>query len=206
MPPYQGLEHHQRGMGATIVLFMIALIALVGAALAYANRGNPARISSESARVFSAVLLKQSADFRDAYSRFVFDGGDVATMTFNAAGVPAGDLFNPATQYGVYQAPPAQALAPGAVVARRYNRSIAVTGIGSTAPESIAWLADVAQPVCAQVNNQMYGTPAIPLAALTQAEVGAPGSTISLAPAGRATGCFATADNRFVFYSTLGES
>ena len=81
-------RHHlssQRGMGATIILFTIALIVLVGAALAYGSRGNSKAFSNESAKVFSSVLLKQSAEYRDAYNRYIFDGGIAANMTFDTA-------------------------------------------------------------------------------------------------------------------------
>lgn len=200
----------QRGMGATIILFTIALIVLVGAALAYASRGNPTAINTQGARVYSGVLLKQSADYRDAYSRYVFDGGVPGSMTFNASGLPTGDLFNPATQYGNYQAPPAQAMATGATAQWLYNKSITVTGVATGAADSVTYIPDVTQTVCSEVNNQMYGTPAVPISTgvALAAMAAASGTVIDTAASvtNRASGCFQTTDGKFVVYSTLAEN
>jgi len=202
---------HQRGMGATIVLFTIALIVLVGAALAYASRGNPSAQNTQGARVFAGVLLKQSADYRDGYSRFIFDGRDPATMTFNTALGATTDLFNPTLQLSTYQPPPSQAttVVSPTLPAWLYNVNAAVDGVGTTAPESITYVPAVTEVVCAQVNFQMYGSLVIPTSTLANsAAVGTSGATITTAsPAtpGRASGCIKLADNTHLFYSTLGE-
>lgn len=206
--PYKHISK-QRGMGATIILFTIALIVLVGAALAYANRGGTSAVNVQGARVYSAVLLKQSADYRDAYSRFVFDGGNSAAMTFNAANLPPGDLFNPATQYGVYQAPPPQALIAGAPLQWSYNSNVLVSGVGTAAgPESIAYVQKLTVDTCGQINNQMYGTTAIPAATIASTALASAGTAIdtSATVTGRSTGCLVTTDGVYVFYSTLAES
>jgi hypothetical protein len=197
---------HQRGMGATIVLFTIALIVLVGAALAYASRDNPTSISTQSARIYAAVLLKQSADYRDAYSRFIFDGGDASTMTFDQTASVG--LFNPTTQYGTYQLPPAQAVASGTTPAWSYNGSVLVNGVGTpTGAESITYVMGLSATVCGEVNNQLYGSATIPDVTPTSVQVAASGTTIDVTPAGRSIGCFKTAaPSKYVFYSTLGES
>lgn len=203
-----GYTNKQRGMGATIILFTIALIVLVGAALAYANRGGNSAVTVQGSRVYSAVLLKQSADYRDAYSRFVFDGGNGNTMTFNAAGLPAGDLFTPATQYGVYQAPPPQALTAGSPITWLYNANVLITGIGTTTgPESMTYVPRLTLDVCAQINNQMYGSTAIPTATVASTALATAGTTVDTSPSvGRSIGCFQTTDNVYVFYSTLAET
>lgn len=200
---------NQRGMGATVVPFTIALIILVGLALAYASRNSAPSVSSEGAKVYSAVMLKQSADYRDAYNRFVFDGGNAASMTFNASGLPAGDLFFPSTQYGVYQLPPAQVVTNGATPAWNYNPSVFVNGIGTASgPESIVYVPNLTQAVCAQINNQMYGSTTIPVVGIASSALATPGSVLDSGAAysGRSTGCVATSDARYVFYSTLAES
>ena len=201
-------RRRQTGLGATVILFTIALLILVGAALAYANRGNTGTINVQGAKVYSAVLLKQSADYRDAYSRFVFDGGNAATMTFNAAGLPAGDLFNPTTQYGVYQAPPPQAMNGGAAAAWSYNANVLVKGVGTDpGPEVLTYVPNLTQAVCQQINNQMYGTTAIPVATIASTALATSGTAVDTTPTvGRSTGCFATTDTVYVFYSTLAES
>lgn len=200
----------QRGMGATIILFTIALIVLVGAALAYASRGNPSAINTQGARVYSGVLLKQSADYRDAYSRYIFDGGVAANMTFNASGLPAGDLFNPTTQYGNYQAPPAQAMATGATPQWMYNKTIVVTGVGTATADSVTYIPDVTAATCGEVNNQMYGTSTIPVSTgVADLAAMATASTVidAVATAGnRASGCFQTVNGKYVVYSTLAEN
>ena len=201
---------HQRGMGATIILFTIALIVLVGAALAYASRGNPSAIGREGAKVYTAVLLKQSAEYRDAFSRFVFDGGNAGTMTFNATGLPPGDLFNPAAQLGTYQAPPPQVTTtPTATALWKYNNNIVVTGVGTGGSESLTYVTGLTLAACQAVNNQMYGTTSVPTTTIAAAALATGGTVVALTPStadGRASGCFQDSAAADVFYSSLGES
>lgn len=198
----------QSGMGATIILFTIALIVLVGAALAYATRGNPKAVNVQSARIFSGLVLKQSADYRDAYSRFIFDGGVASTMTFNASTPTNLDLFLPSAQYGTYQAPPSQAMNTGASAAWLYNNNVVVTNIGTALPDSIAYIPDVTLAVCTEVNNQMYGTASIPASGLANiaALSGNTAATVTMGSLTRSTGCFSTADTKYVVFTTLNEA
>lgn len=198
----------QRGMGATIVLFTIALIVMVGAALAYASRSNPSAINVQGAKVYSGILLKQSAEFRDAFSRYAFSGANTATMTFNAAGLPAGDLFTPSDQFGNYQTPPPQATtAPTTPSNWLYNANVPVLGIGTAAGESIVYVPDVNLATCQAVNLQMYGTTVIPVSTtVTTSNLATAGTAFDATPGGRATGCFQITGGTYVFYSTLNEA
>ena len=205
----RGYTNKQRGMGATIILFTIALIILVGAALAYANRGGSGSVNVQGARVYSAVLLKQSADYRDAYSRFIFDGSVTpSAMTFNVQPLASTDLFSPTNQYGVYQAPPPQSLLPAATAAWLYNPNVLVKGVGTDAgQDSITYVTQLNLETCKQINNQMYGTVAIPTATVASSTLATAGTAIDTSPTvGRSTGCMVTTDGIYVFYSTLAES
>ncbi len=195
----------QRGMGATIILFTIALIVLVGAALAYASRGNPSAANVQGGKVYASVLLKQSADYHDAYSRFIFDGGNAANMTFNGA-VTANELFNPATQYGTYQAPPPQSVIPPATPNWLYKSQAKVPAVGSGGTGSMIYVPNVTNEACIEVNQQLYGTRSIPSSATTTAALAATGLvTLDAALSGRATGCYVGTDATNVFYVTLNE-
>ena len=197
-------------MGATIVLFTIALIVLLGAALAYAGRDNPSTINTQSARIYAAVLLKQSADYRDAYSRFIFDGGDGSTMKFDQTATVG--LFNTTAQYGTLQLPPPQSgVKGGTAPVWAYNDKVLVSGVGTPAgTESVAYVIGVNQAVCSEVNNQMYGAPTIDsLSSLTPTDIATSPATFGLTPAGRSVGCFSIGSApavSYVFYTTLGES
>lgn len=209
MKKYSEFDYRSRqsGLGATVILFTIALLILVGAALAYANRGTAGSINVQGGKVYSAVLLKQSADYRDAYSRFIFDSGTAPT-SFNAPNLPAGNLFDPAKQYGLYQAPPPQSLTIGATPAWLYNSNVLVKGVGTdTGPEVVTYVSNLTQSVCQQINNQMYGTTAVPVATIASGALGTGGTSFDTSPTvGRSTGCFATTDTIYVFYSTLAET
>ena len=178
-------------MGATIILFTIALIVLVGAALAYASRGNPNAANVQGGKVYASVLLKQSADYHDAYSRYIFDGGNAATMTFNGA-VTANELFNPATQYGSYQAPPPQSVVPPAVATWLYKNLARIPGVGSGNPGSMIYALNVTPEACIEANHQLYGTRTIPASVVgTPTELsGATSIVLDATLSGRATGCY----------------
>ena len=199
----------QSGMGATIILFTIALIVLVGAALAYATRGNGKGVTVQSGRVYSGLVLKQSADYRDAYSRFIFDGGVASTMTFNSTNLTT-DLFNTTAQYGSYQAPPVQAMsATAGTPAWLYNSTMVVTGVGTAAADSIVYVSDVSLALCTEVNRQMYNSTTIPLSSgvTNLAYMSTTGTLDTNATVGgRSTGCFQTVDLKYVLYTTLNEA
>ena len=195
----------QGGMGATIILFTIALIVLVGAALAYASRGNPSSMSTQSARVYAGLLLKQTGDFRDAYSRYIFDGKAAGTMTFNATGLPSTDLFYPTGQYGNYQAPPTAAMANAATPQWLYNNNIAVAGVGTATADSVAYVPDVTLAVCQEVNRQMYGVITIDVPSVATISAMTSATTLAVT-SGRASGCFVTTDTKYIVYTTLGEA
>ncbi len=211
------LPSHQRGMGATAILFTIALIILVGAALAYASRGNPNAINTQSAKIQAALVLKQGGDYRDAYSRYISEGGVAGSMTWDTAST---GLFNSTTQYGIYMAPPVQAMALNsgtyATAQWRYNKAIDLANVGTSSNDSIAYIPDVALTVCEEINNQLYGTKSIPpsgsvafsavtdtLAALDAAATGGAAGTPG---AGKAVGCFKTSDAKYVAYTALAEN
>ena len=201
----RGNPNRQRGMGATIILFTIALIVLVGAALAYASRGNPNAANVQGGKVYASVFLKQSADYHDAYSRYIFDGGNAANMTFNGA-VTANELFNPATQYGSYQAPPPQSVIPPAVATWAYKNNARVPGVGSGNAGSMIYVLNVTQDACTEVNQQLYGVRTIPTSATgTAAELAGAGAVVlDAALNGRATGCYVNGGTN-IFYVTLNE-
>jgi hypothetical protein len=204
-------RNRQAGMGATIVLFTIALIVLVGAALAYASRGNPSAVTTQSARVYSSVMMQQSADYRDAYSRFIFDGGVASTMTFNTATTATTDLFHPASQFGSYQTPPPQALTlTGAQTAQwLYNNNVTVTDVGTTAADSITFVPYVNKGVCEELNFQLYGVKAAaPTSTVAASDlIAGTAATITTTPAtARSSGCIQEAGGGYVFYSTLAEN
>lgn len=195
----------QRGMGATIILFTIALIVLVGAALAYASRGNPSAANIQGGKVYASVLLKQSADYHDAYSRFIFDGGNAANMTFNGTAGP-NELFNPATQYGSYQAPPPQSVIPPATATWLYKNNARVPGVGAGGAGSMIYVANVTREACIEVNQQLYGSRT--LVTSTTASTDLTGSTALVLDntlSGHATGCYTSSDGINVFYVTLNE-
>ncbi|MDY7572985.1 hypothetical protein [Actimicrobium sp. CCI2.3] len=207
-------QHHlskQRGMGATVILFTIALIVLVGAALAYSSRGSSKSLSVESAKVYSAIILKQSGEYREAYNRFIFDGNSASTMTFDTTSGTG--LFDPNKQYGINQSAPAQAITTGATdAAWQYNKSIFVSGIGidtTGGADSIVYLNKLSLAACQQINLQMYGDPigtTIPSATIALADFAINNGTKTITAGGRATGCVATSDPFYIFYSTLAEN
>ena len=206
---HRGHHARQRGMGATIILFTIALIVLVGAALAYASRGNPSATSGQGGKVYAGLLLKQSADYHDAYSRYVFDGGNAGTMTFTTTPPPpstANELFNPTNQYGSYVAPPPQAVTTGTPV-WKYQSKASVPGVGAGGVGNMIYVLDLTKDACQEVNHQLYGTRSAPTGATSAATLAGAGPvTLDATLTGRAIGCYlSSADTNYVFYAMLNE-
>ena len=200
----------QGGIGATIVLFTIALIMLVGAALAYASRGNPSAITAQGAKVRASVMLKQTADYRNAFNRYVLDSGDPALMTFHTGAANAAtELFNTITQYGTYQAPPPQSVVQGSPTPNwRYKDQARVPGVGTGGIGSLIYVPAMTRDACIEVNHQLYGTRTVPDNATAGAALTAAGTVLFDASLnGQATGCYhSTADDNYVFYATLNEA
>ncbi len=203
--PYR--RFRQRGMGATIILFTIALIVLVGAALAYGSRGNSKAFTGESAKVMSSLLLKQSAEHRDAYNRYIFDGGkaSLAELTVTA---DVG-LFDPNKSYGIKQDPPLKAFdepVPATPPIWLMSRAVNIPGVGTGTAATVAFVSGLKIEVCSQINLQLYGLASIPTESLTLTGSALSG-TMSSASSGRYTGCvaFGTTPN-YLFYSTLSEN
>lgn len=200
----------QGGLGATIVLFTIALIILVGAALAYASRGNPSTITVQGAKVHATVLLKQTADYRNAFNRYVLDSNNPAAMTFRTgAATAATELFNTVTQYGFYQAPPPQSVVAGSPAPTwLYKDQASVPGVGAGGVGSLIYIPAIDREACIEVNQQLYGTRVVPDNATAGSALTAGGAVAFDASLnGRATGCYhSTTDNNYVFYATLDEA
>ena len=200
----------QGGIGATIVLFTIALIVLVGAALAYASRGNPSAISLQGAKVLASVMLKQTADYRNAYYRYVLDSGDPALMTFHTGAANAAtELFNSVAQYGFYQAPPPQAVVMGSPAPNWvYKDQASVPGVGAGGIGSLIYVPAMTREACIEVNRQLYGIRVVPDNTTAGAALTAAGAvTFDASLNGEATGCYhSTADDNYVFYATLNEA
>jgi hypothetical protein len=200
----------QRGMGATIVLFTIALIVLVGAALAYGSRGNSKAFTGESAKVMSSVLLKQSAEYRDAYNRYIFDGGNATNVQFNATvTVPVTGLFDPTKSYGSEQDPPLKAFAKPVAQKWAISKVVTVTGLGA-GKATMVYVLGLQVDVCAQVNAQLYGDPSIPdELTLDDTTIASTNATIGATVGGRSTGCVkitsTTLNTPYMFYSTLAK-
>jgi hypothetical protein len=205
----QHRRNQQRGMGATVILFTIALIVLVGAALAYGSRGNSKAFTGESAKVMSSVLLKQSAEYRDAYNRFIFDGGNAVTVTLDNATT---GLFEPSKQYGIKQDPPLKAFETAAAQIWLMSKLVAIPGVGTGIASTVTFLPGLQVDVCKQVNLQLYGSDVIPdeSTPLSAATIGSAGGLMASATStGRAAGCVKTAGTaatQYVFYSTLAEN
>ena len=200
----------QGGIGATIVLFTIALIMLVGAALAYASRGSPSTISVQGAKVHASVMLKQTADYRNAYNRYVLDSNNPFLMTFRTGAANAvTELFNNVTQYGIYQAPPPQAVVSGSPAPDwLYKDQARVLGVGFGGIGSLIYVPAITREACIEVNQELYGVRIVPDNATSGATLAGAGAvTFDVSLAGRATGCYhSTADDNYVLYATLNEA
>ncbi|MFT5531815.1 MAG: hypothetical protein ACI8WM_003008 [Burkholderiaceae bacterium] len=197
----------KRSTRVAVFLFTVALIVLAGAALVYDSRVNPEVFARANTQLVSAALLKQSAEHRDAYNRYIFDGGRaqdaVLDVTANVG------LFDPKKSYGTKQDPPLKAFdLPAAVKPPiwQISRTVKIPGVGTGKAATVAFVHGLKLGVCSQINLQLYGVEAIPPEALILTSTSLSGK-MSKESFGRYTGCVATGTPvDYVFYSTLAEN
>ena len=181
------------GIAIGPILFIVAILAILAAAIAAGSGSFTSGTTTESNRTKSSALVQIGENLKIGMDRITMEGGIPATsVDINATNTSLTNaLFSP-TGGGVAAPSVSMANAPATDV--WYYVQGPINGLGSSASEIFATLR-VASGVCAEINNRATGTSSTPTGAdlgnfASQVTVSA--NTVTNWPAGMAglsTGC-----------------
>jgi hypothetical protein len=197
----------EAGIAIGPILFIIAILAILAAAIAAGSGSFNAPTSSESAKTKASALIEVGNNLKIGMDRMTMEnsiawgGWNIAT----ASTVNNNDLFSP-TGGGI--SPPSTSLAGTPGTDTWYYPTGHVPGLGTLNEDQLAVL-NIASDVCTQVNNRANGiaTPAAAdLGDFSTASVNS--ATSANWPAaldGKTIGCVENSHggNKFYFYEVL---
>ena len=87
--------HHQRGIALGPILFIIAVLAILAAAIAAGSGGFSANTNTESAKTMAEVAINSCGAFQDAMNLMLHNGCDPTQIdwTPNGSGYPSGTTW-----------------------------------------------------------------------------------------------------------------
>ena len=166
----RGSQKLQQGFIQAVLLFGIALMTIVLAGFALANRSPSGNLDAQEARVMASLVLQQGGQVASAVNAYasIFGGERVATvMTLDDD--DANSLYNPAENYGSVQVldnPRAFTVAniernaePDDFIAGswRLRRDISVPQLGDARADIMVVLPNLTQEVCEAINASLLG-------------------------------------------------
>lgn len=178
-------RRRQGGFIQGVILFALALIAVVIGVFSTSNSSVDTRTDREEARLNAALLLKVGSDIQDSVNRAVADQRDIATMVMiNPPGDGRFFLWDPVVRYGSAPTLPITLRADRAVVPVWSVAYEQFTGQGSDTTEQVVQLSNVSDEVCRRLNASAQGVPYDPAADI-------PLTLAAVAALPRLQGCFA---------------
>lgn len=206
------LRHKQDGFGATAALFMIGCVVAIGSALIYANRDTGPNASSQTAKGYASVIMKQGTDLRAAYKRYAASGGDTNQITFTADANTG--LYDPARGLLSQPLAPAPAIATTSPELWKLNRGLSIPGLANLAPPT-ALLVNLTLTTCLAINHALYGSAYAteaslpitgnPMSWMTALVGGGTTQALTNPISGWDSGCHRSADGKYFYYTALAE-
>ncbi len=185
-------RRRQGGFIQGVILFALALIAVVIGVFSTSNSSVDTRTDREEARLNAALLLKVGSDLQDSVNRAVADQRDIATMVLtNPPGNGRFFLWDPVVRYGSAPTLPITLRANRAAVPAWSVAYAAFTGQGSNITEQVVQLSNVSDEVCRRLNASAEGIAYNPAAPI-------PAGLNEVAALPRLQGCFANTFYRVV--------
>ncbi|GAB3645193.1 hypothetical protein GCM10028813_02260 [Ramlibacter alkalitolerans] len=143
-----------------VILSIMALIATITAFVVASSQSNYGRSQKQQTNTLAASLMNQGAALLQTASVLIAEGTSPAAITLDAT---ATGLFGPSGISLPNQ--PAALYATGAATKgwqAAVNKSIAVTGKGTTAVDELFTNVGIATDVCKVVNSKVNGLSSIP--------------------------------------------
>lgn len=197
----------EQGIAIGPILFIIAILGILAAAIAAGSGSFTASTSSEGAKTKAAALIQVGENLKIGMDRLVIENGiawgDYTIDTTKTAN--ANDLFSP-TGGGI--AAPSPSLSNDPANGDNWNYPTgAVPGFGSDNDDQIVVL-PVSKVVCDEVNNKANGYNNEPAINLTAAALQVNTTIADLTgwPAalqGKPIGCISSSDTKYFFYEVL---
>lgn len=196
----------ERGIAIGPILFIIAILGILAAAIAAGSGSFTASTASEGSKTKAAALIQVGENLKIGMDRLTIENGigwgdytiDV-TKTANA-----NDLFSP---IGGGIASPSPSLSNDPANDAWYYPTGDVPGFGGTNDEQIVFL-PIAKAVCTEVNNKANGIASEPAINLAAAALSVNTLIADLTgwPAslqGKPIGCLKSSDSAYFFYEIL---
>jgi hypothetical protein len=209
-----------RGNALFLILIAVALFAALSYAITQSGRGSGS-IDKENALIASSQLTQYPAALRTAITRMVITGTAVTALTFDTADTSANGVFSTNGGGSISQTPPSSS---GATIWHYISAPSAtngwfVEGIGTTAPEVIAYATGLNLATCTAINRGLgfattapqtqatavtfpTGSEGLPTQAPSNAK--AAGNTFS-ANTNQPFACYNNGSSVYVYYHTLVE-
>lgn len=157
----------QAGIAIGPILFIVAILGILAAAIAAGSGSFTANTSTESARTKAAALIQIGENLKIGMDRITMQGGiDPENVDINTLNTQNSDeLFSP-TGGGI--AVPSTSMANTAGTDTWYFVKGPIAGFGLNASNEVFAVLRVANSVCAEINNRTMGSATTP----TGAELG----------------------------------
>lgn len=206
------------GIAIGPILFIIAVLGILAAAIAAGSGSFTTSTSGESNRTKAAAIIEIGQNLLVGFARVVGNGADFADVVINASNTNTmNSMFSP---IGGGVAAPSVTMASDPVNDQWYYPQIAITGIGTSAGSRVAIL-PVTAGVCDEINLKAN---AIPVTTTPGASAGAAVALGDFADTsliddsavwpldGKPTGCVKNSDattggpgsNSYYFYQVIG--
>jgi hypothetical protein len=153
----------QAGIAIGPILFIIAILAILAAAIAAGSGSFTSGTNSESSRTKSSALVQIGENLKIGMDRITMEGGiDPTSVDINVTNTAATNaLFSPV---GGGIAAPSVGMANNPVYDKWYFPKGPINGMGTSVGSIVAVL-PVSLSVCAEINNRTVGTAVAPTTA-----------------------------------------
>jgi hypothetical protein len=204
-----------------VVFLAIALIVIVTASIATMSRSSASGTADESFKATSSIILKQSADLKDAFDRMIVASNlSASQITFDDQATTG--IFNPTSEprYAIRPMIPSIGLVNTSSVATySYAKGVRLPGVGADArADYIITAGDLNLKTCQSINRQRYGdvlsaAPAVSTGSLAVWFPAIPGGVATVDDSAitatnyrlRPEGCVQTSDGKYVYYKAVVE-
>jgi hypothetical protein len=164
-----GRLHHQSGIALGPILFLLAIIAIIGGVIAAGAGGFTGSTTTPSASTMAAVIIQESEQVQSAVQMLMANGCSETQLNFyeaffagtnnpNAPSNGSCNVFDPRGGAMLYVPPPISACFPGGTCKQTAADGNVIPGVGTGLPQAV-WIAyNLTRAVCDQINAQLGQT------------------------------------------------